>query len=82
MYQRISADRRHTDVILRLDEKTDEPCFSTQWMALKPDSEIDPQLFLDLDYAPGLPVERFESDQVKEFLLSCFPSRKQAAVLS
>jgi hypothetical protein len=76
-YERIVADERHHDVVLRVDVLCNALLFEHEWMALRDGSEIEPRVFEEHEYEPGLPVDRFDGNRSLAFLLSCF---EQSAV--
>lgn len=63
-YSRILADPRHTDVSLRLNESSSNLLFPSEWMALRSKTDLPPRLFAVDRYQPGLPIERFDAEQV------------------
>ena len=69
---RILQDPRHGNVIFRLDQTASHPLFESEWMALRDQSQISPDMLARHHYVVGLPPEQFGGEQVLEFLLDCF----------
>ncbi len=67
----IAADPRHTDLGLRLRQRTDTLLFPGEWMALRSEAQIDPVLRERFGYRPGLPSAHFSGAQIVDFVLAC-----------
>ncbi len=71
-FERIAADRRHTDVQLRLRTSISTLLFPDHWMALRDGAHIASEVFTGYDYVPGFPESTFESYAILNFMLASF----------
>jgi len=71
-YARILTDHRHSQIEKRLDINTNSLLFADEWMALRDRSMVDPELLRNTVYSPGFPPERFNGEQILDFLVNCF----------
>lgn len=71
-FARIQRDRRHYDIKVRIDEQTTSLAFPLEFMALRAGAEIDPDVLREHRYEPGLPADRYDGEQIKSFMVSCF----------
>lgn len=70
-FQRIAADPRHTAVDLRQSLSCDTRLFPQDWMALRSDAEIDPEVLSRFGYLPGLPAAHFDGERIAAFVQAC-----------
>ncbi|MCM2369916.1 BLUF domain-containing protein [Aporhodopirellula aestuarii] len=71
-FSRIVRDPRHDQLTIRLNEKTPELMFPSDWMALRSKPEIAVDVFIEHRYQPGLPSDQFSGEEIKAFMASCF----------
>ena len=71
-YKSIAADKRHFDVQLRSDQMVDAPMFPGEWMALRSRDQVSSELLGSERYEIGMPVDRFDGDQLLSLVTDCF----------
>ena len=74
----IAADPRHTDVQVRYSATEPERLFPDDWMALRMQADIDPQVLTVSGYEPGLAIERFDGPKLITLVSACCASARQA----
>ena len=69
-FERIARDERHSQVEVRHIQASERPVFPGEWMAVRHDAEISPELRAAFAYEPGLPAERFDGERIAAFVLA------------
>ena len=76
----IAADPRHRDVQVRYSATALERLFPDDWMALRLQGEIDPQVLTALGYQAGLPAEQFDGSALVELVQACCATARQSTL--